>query len=268
MTEQTKTPETDAVPNRITWQPIDTAPKDGTELLLSCPTGDAIANGAWIGLGWAWPYLRREPAYWQHMPLLPGHYEDEGGICNVCGGGIRYGERHYRCGESVMKIERERDELRAENERLRTIVPGTVERLNDELCDENETLRTERDAARAERDAAVVANCPALCHEFCNAYQVHKRVWEVETNLSRAIAERDAAKSSLATVVENAMRLLTDGCNTHPRPELDELKGCIICVKAERDAARDALRDCVAALGGIGSGNVPDSARAVLEVKP
>ena len=35
----------------------------------------------------------------------------------------------------------------------------------------------------------------------------------------------------------------------------------------ERDAAREALRDCVAALGGIGSGNVPDSARAVLEWK-
>ena len=37
--------------------------------------------------------------------------------------------------------------------------------------------------------------------------------------------------------------------------------------EAERDAAREALRDCVAALGGIGSGNVPDSARAVLEGK-
>lgn len=35
----------------------------------------------------------------------------------------------------------------------------------------------------------------------------------------------------------------------------------------ERDAARDALRDCVAALGGIGSDNVPDSARSVLEGK-
>lgn len=35
----------------------------------------------------------------------------------------------------------ERDALRAENDRLRTIIPGEVEKLNDELCEENEALR-------------------------------------------------------------------------------------------------------------------------------
>lgn len=33
------------------------------------------------------------------------------------------------------------NDLRDENERLRTIIPGEVERMNDELCDENESLR-------------------------------------------------------------------------------------------------------------------------------
>lgn len=46
------------------------------------------------------------------------------------------------------RLERERDGLRTENERLRTIIPGQVERLNDELCDENDLLRAERDTAR------------------------------------------------------------------------------------------------------------------------
>lgn len=53
------------------WQPIETAPKDGTEILLSSPKGGAIANGAWIGLGWAWPYIRREPTHWQLLPAPP-----------------------------------------------------------------------------------------------------------------------------------------------------------------------------------------------------
>ena len=35
---------------------------------------------------------------------------EAGGNCNVCGGGLRYGDRHRKCGEAVMRavaIERE-----------------------------------------------------------------------------------------------------------------------------------------------------------------
>jgi hypothetical protein len=31
--------------------------------------------------------------------------DDEGGSCNVCGGPLRYGERHRKCGEAVMAAE-------------------------------------------------------------------------------------------------------------------------------------------------------------------
>lgn len=55
-----------------------------------------------------------------------------GGTCNVCGGGLRYGERRRKCGEAAME---------AEIERLRGIVPEALERLNDELCAENDRLR-------------------------------------------------------------------------------------------------------------------------------
>ena len=50
-------------------------------------------------------------------------------------------ERALAAEEDFARTLRERDALRTENERLRTIVPGMVERLNDELCDENEKLR-------------------------------------------------------------------------------------------------------------------------------
>lgn len=53
--------------------------------------------------------------------------------------------------------------------------------------------------------------------------------------------ERDEARAERDAVVTNAMRLLTDGCEVHPPPEIDELKGCIVCVKAERDALRAAF---------------------------
>jgi hypothetical protein len=69
----------------------------------------------------------------------------------------------------------ERDALRAENERLRGIVPKVLEDLNDGLCKENETLRAELAAAAeslricrialAARDAAPTAQ-PEAC--FCD----------------------------------------------------------------------------------------------------
>ena len=31
--------------------------------------------------------------------------DEEGGTCNVCGGLLRYGERHRRCGDAVMAAE-------------------------------------------------------------------------------------------------------------------------------------------------------------------
>lgn len=37
-----------------------------------------------------------------------------GGTCNVCGGGVRYGERHYQCGRAVIGIETELAEARAQ----------------------------------------------------------------------------------------------------------------------------------------------------------
>ena len=45
--------------------------------------------------------------------------------------------------EAEDKIIEERDALRLENERLRSIVPEEIEQINDELCDENERLRNE-----------------------------------------------------------------------------------------------------------------------------
>lgn len=94
---------------------------------------------------------------------LPGYYDEEGGTCNVCGGGIRYGERHYRCGEAVLSLE---TRLRAAEAKLAADqdwidkaakttfikggdIPETIERARAALVARCQRAESERDQARA-----------------------------------------------------------------------------------------------------------------------
>ena len=58
------------------WQPIETAPKDGTVVLLLGRSG-RHADGffepkAYNGIGvWVWPYVHAEPTHWQPLPEPP-----------------------------------------------------------------------------------------------------------------------------------------------------------------------------------------------------
>ena len=55
------------------WQPIETAPTDGTHLLLLTPKG-RIADGFWSLKYnvWSWIYDLVEPTHWMPLPDLPG----------------------------------------------------------------------------------------------------------------------------------------------------------------------------------------------------
>jgi len=64
---------------RFDWQPIDTAPKDGSQVLLAdrlvAADGyfESSANndkGAWI-----WPYVLRNPTHWMPLTNLPPKQE-------------------------------------------------------------------------------------------------------------------------------------------------------------------------------------------------
>ena len=46
------------------------------------------------------------------QPLDP----EVGSDCNVCGRGVRYGERHSKCGEAVMALEAEVERLKSHGE--------------------------------------------------------------------------------------------------------------------------------------------------------
>jgi hypothetical protein len=59
----------------MNWQPIESAPKDATEVLLwgkkRCADGYWLqaayaGNGAWI-----WPYLFHDPTHWMPLPPIP-----------------------------------------------------------------------------------------------------------------------------------------------------------------------------------------------------
>ena len=60
-----------------TWQPIETAPTDGTRILL-CGRGGKIADGHYGQPdGWAnpkrfvWPYIHANPTHWMPLPAPP-----------------------------------------------------------------------------------------------------------------------------------------------------------------------------------------------------
>lgn len=55
------------------WQPIETAPKNGSSILLATPKG-RIADGFWSPVYgvWSWPYVMVEPTHWMPLPELPG----------------------------------------------------------------------------------------------------------------------------------------------------------------------------------------------------
>lgn len=61
------------------WRPIDTAPKDGTRILLA--NSYVAADGYFDyllnkGKGcWVWPYVLRNPTHWMPMPNLPPKQE-------------------------------------------------------------------------------------------------------------------------------------------------------------------------------------------------
>lgn len=62
----------DGIPDDARWQPIETAPKDGTRLLLANTTGK-LADGVWSTRYevWSWPYMMTEPTHWMPLPAKP-----------------------------------------------------------------------------------------------------------------------------------------------------------------------------------------------------
>ena len=59
------------------WQPIKTAPKDGTEVLLSSSDGILVAFWSEVGGYWATPRRKGEaewvpaPSHWMSLPEPP-----------------------------------------------------------------------------------------------------------------------------------------------------------------------------------------------------
>ena len=66
-----------------TWQPIETAPKDGSTVLLRGRGDHRIADGCWLqaahgGLGaWVWSYVHSEPHHWMPLPAGPDALQEK-----------------------------------------------------------------------------------------------------------------------------------------------------------------------------------------------
>lgn len=60
------------------WQPIETAPKDSSYVLLAGKYRNDVASGYWLqsayaGNGaWIWPFVHKHPTHWMPLPAAPG----------------------------------------------------------------------------------------------------------------------------------------------------------------------------------------------------
>lgn len=69
----------DALLKEHAWQPIETAPKDGTSIIVLSPTGNVWCNVKWCvrqRTGERWTHfmqggLKFEPTHWMPMPKAP-----------------------------------------------------------------------------------------------------------------------------------------------------------------------------------------------------
>lgn len=64
----------DAILAPSAWQPIETAPKDGTRVSLCSHSGN-VASGYWehyTTSWWDWPFSFEEPTRWMPLPAPPG----------------------------------------------------------------------------------------------------------------------------------------------------------------------------------------------------
>ncbi|MBP3980825.1 DUF551 domain-containing protein [Acidovorax sp. JG5] len=65
------------------WQPIETAPKDSSYVLLAGKHRKDIASGYWLqsayaGNGaWIWPFVHKYPTHWMPLPASPGPADGE-----------------------------------------------------------------------------------------------------------------------------------------------------------------------------------------------
>lgn len=59
----------------VRWRPIETAPKDGTHILLANKAH--VADGLWRRTCWAWPYLHNDPTHWMPLPAAPKPTEEQ-----------------------------------------------------------------------------------------------------------------------------------------------------------------------------------------------
>ena len=65
------------------WQPIETAPKDSSDVLLAGKRREYIASGYWLqsayaGNGaWIWPFVHKYPTHWIPLPAAPGPADGE-----------------------------------------------------------------------------------------------------------------------------------------------------------------------------------------------
>lgn len=214
------------------WEPIASAPKDGT-LLLLCVPGRSIDVGQWFVSKPGWWIIHAmavAPTHWQPLPEAPSH-EDQSAksACPSCGCVLAESSNLRGNLDAEIKHHRyTREELKAAWAEVSRLTEGLKEAQDEVNEVEQKLAGSQGEVSRLDEELRKARSCargPKVCD--MDIARLEEELREERATLSeiRAAAERDvdalSSQLSLAKKLADKIRSIEPGIGLHPATRIE-----------------------------------------------